>query len=217
MAFIGLWLLSGGLWMNAHALRCYTDIEATQITRCKESEGFRTCFTKYNDSKSGIYEGQVTGRGCSTKDKVFYKECETHSYGEQVEKMCFCSYFLCNLSSVLAPPSCLFLMIIGATLCVLNSDGYFISHSLPSSDVARNPSKPIVNCQINKNRSHLNSANLQLQPNHTTETKMKNALIIESQFCDNKINISQQHAARTIKKYNSRNLIMTNSEQTMRV
>ena len=64
----------------------------------------------------------MTGRGCSTKDKVFYKECETHSYGEQVEKMCFCSYFLCNLSSALAPPSCLLLMIIGATLCVLNSD-----------------------------------------------------------------------------------------------
>jgi hypothetical protein len=122
VAFIGLWLLSGGLWMNAHALRCYTDVEATQITKCKESEGFRTCFTKYNDSKSDIFEGQVTGRGCSTKDKVFYKECETHHYGEQVEKMCFCSYFLCNLSSALAPPSCLLLMIIGATLCVLNSD-----------------------------------------------------------------------------------------------
>ena len=87
-------------------------------------------------------EGQVTGRGCSTKDKVFYKECETHSYGEQVEKMCFCSYFLCNLSSVLAPPSCLLLMIIGATLCVLNSDGLIIptiSYTLPSSDAARNP------------------------------------------------------------------------------
>jgi hypothetical protein len=41
-------------------------------------------------------EGQVTGRGCSTKDKVFYKECETHSYGDLVEKMCFCSFFLCN-------------------------------------------------------------------------------------------------------------------------
>ena len=27
-------------------------------------------------------EGQVTGHGCSTKDKVFYKEDETHSYGE---------------------------------------------------------------------------------------------------------------------------------------
>ena len=67
-------------------------------------------------------EGQVTGRGCSTKDKVFYKECETHSYGEQVEKMCFCSYFLCNASTpTVAPPSCLLLLIIGASLCcVLN-------------------------------------------------------------------------------------------------
>eukprot|EP00093_Oithona_nana_P004184 04184.XXX_57258_92400_1 [CDS] Oithona nana genome sequencing. len=64
VAFLGLWLLSGTS-PYAHALRCYTDIEATQITRCKESEGFRTCFTKYND------KGQVTGRGCSTKDKVF--------------------------------------------------------------------------------------------------------------------------------------------------
>ena len=36
------------------------------------------------------------GRGCSTKDKVFYKECETHSYGDSLEKMCFCSFQLCN-------------------------------------------------------------------------------------------------------------------------
>ena len=63
-------------------------------------------------------EGQVTGRGCSTKDKVFYKECETHSYGEQVEKMCFCSYFLCNKAGEPINPN--FLLIIGATMfCVL--------------------------------------------------------------------------------------------------
>ena len=43
-----------------------------------------------------VPEGQVTGRGCSTKDKVFYKECETHSYGDVTERMCFCSFFLCN-------------------------------------------------------------------------------------------------------------------------
>ena len=46
-----LCLLLSSPCFTAHALRCYTDIEATQITRCKESEGFRTCFTKYNDSK----------------------------------------------------------------------------------------------------------------------------------------------------------------------
>ena len=44
--------------------------------------------------------GTVTGRGCSTKDKVFYKECETHQ-SDQVEIMCFCSYFLCNGGSTL--------------------------------------------------------------------------------------------------------------------
>ena len=67
-------------------------------------------------------EGQVTGRGCSTKDKVFYKECETHSYGEQVEKMCFCSYFLCNGGVTLRNPPSFLQLIIGATiLCVLSS------------------------------------------------------------------------------------------------
>ena len=44
--------------------------------------------------------GTVTGRGCSTKDKVFYKECETHQ-SDQVEIMCFCSYFLCNGGSTI--------------------------------------------------------------------------------------------------------------------
>ena len=68
-----------------------------------------------------LAEGQVTGRGCSTKDKVFYKECETHSYGEQVEKMCFCSYFLCNGGGRPRSPPSVLQLIIGATiLCVLS-------------------------------------------------------------------------------------------------
>ena len=45
------------------------------------------------------------GRGCSTKDKVFYKECETHNYGDSLEKMCFCSFHLCNTSNQLNCPS----------------------------------------------------------------------------------------------------------------
>ena len=45
------------------------------------------------------------GRGCSTKDKVFYKECETHNYGDSLEKMCFCSFQLCNASNQLNCPS----------------------------------------------------------------------------------------------------------------
>ena len=39
------------LFVSANSLKCYTDIEGRQITKCKENEGFRTCFTKYNDSK----------------------------------------------------------------------------------------------------------------------------------------------------------------------
>jgi hypothetical protein len=92
---IGLQAIALFSQFKANGLKCYTDVEGTQITRCKENEGFRTCFTKYNDTPVG----QVTGRGCSTKDKVFYKECETHQ-SDQVEIMCFCSYFLCNGSSI---------------------------------------------------------------------------------------------------------------------
>jgi len=98
----------------ADGLKCYTDVEARVISRCKESEGFRTCFTKYNDTQSA----SVTGRGCSTKDKVFYRECETHSYGDQIEKMCFCSFLLCNggASSTVQPSSALFLVALAAVL-----------------------------------------------------------------------------------------------------
>ena len=35
-------------------LKCYTDVAGKQITTCKETEGYRTCFTKYNDSKSKL-------------------------------------------------------------------------------------------------------------------------------------------------------------------
>ena len=43
----------------------------------------------FSFSLSFVPEATVIGRGCSTKDKVFYRECETHSYGDTVEKMCF--------------------------------------------------------------------------------------------------------------------------------
>ena len=43
-----------------------------------------------------IAEGGITCRGCSTKDKVYYKECETNSYGEGTEKFYYCNFYLCN-------------------------------------------------------------------------------------------------------------------------
>ena len=43
-----------------------------------------------------IAEGGITGRGCSTKDKVYYKECETNRYGEGTEKFCYSNFYHCN-------------------------------------------------------------------------------------------------------------------------
>jgi len=59
----------------------------------------------------------ITGRGCSTKDKVFFKECETHSFGDSVEKMCFCSFFLCNdATSAAVASSSVVLLAVAATV-----------------------------------------------------------------------------------------------------
>ena len=58
-----------------------------------------------------IWEAAVVGRGCSTKDKVFYKECETHNYGDSLEKMCFCSFHLCNRSKPLNCPMSLWTLL----------------------------------------------------------------------------------------------------------
>ncbi|XP_059087431.1 uncharacterized protein LOC131883852 isoform X2 [Tigriopus californicus] len=112
-----------------NGLKCYTDVDGKQITTCKETEGFRTCFTKYNDSKfhpspvpfgvkQNYKEGIVTGRGCSTKDKVFFKECETHSYGDTVEKMCFCSFFLCNGAAISICPNILLITVLATLMSV---------------------------------------------------------------------------------------------------
>ena len=37
--------------LSVSCLQCYTDVEGSQVTTCNELEGFKTCFTKYNDSK----------------------------------------------------------------------------------------------------------------------------------------------------------------------
>ena len=48
-----MFLLSS-LSLSVEGLKCYTDVAGKQITTCKETEGYRTCFTKYNDSKSKL-------------------------------------------------------------------------------------------------------------------------------------------------------------------
>ncbi len=42
---------SNSLSLSVTCLQCYTDVEARQVTTCNELEGFKTCFTKFNDSK----------------------------------------------------------------------------------------------------------------------------------------------------------------------
>ena len=58
------------------------------------------CALIWDSLSNGFHsiEGGITGRGCSTKDKVYYKECETNSYGEGTEKFCYCNFYLCNSS-----------------------------------------------------------------------------------------------------------------------
>lgn len=80
-------------------------------------------------------EGIVTGRGCSTKDKVFFKECETHSYGDTVEKMCFCSFFLCNGAAISICPNVLLITVLATLMSVhqllLNESSTFTPSSWP--------------------------------------------------------------------------------------
>ena len=52
--------------------------------------------------KDYISEGEVTGRGCSTKDKIFHIECENHVMGRTsrtTESFCYCSFAFCNSNS----------------------------------------------------------------------------------------------------------------------
>ena len=39
---------------SGFCLQCYTDIDGKIVATCNELEGFKTCFTKYNDSKTKI-------------------------------------------------------------------------------------------------------------------------------------------------------------------
>ena len=49
----------------------------------------------------------MTGRGCSTNNKLFFTECENHvMVGEGVattggERICYCGTFLCNSATSL--------------------------------------------------------------------------------------------------------------------
>ena len=43
--------------------------------------------------------GLVAGRGCSTKEKMYYVHCEAHEMDELEEKFCYCSFNYCNTAT----------------------------------------------------------------------------------------------------------------------
>lgn len=105
--------------MSGQCLKCYHDKESSKVTKCDENLGYRTCFIRYDE------KGLVTGRGCSTKDKVYYKECETHSYGEGTEKFCYCNFYLCNGGAAATSPSNIAVVISTIVLAASSSFGWW--------------------------------------------------------------------------------------------
>ena len=39
------------LYSAGEGLKCYSEVEGDEVTRCEERRGYRTCFTKYDSSK----------------------------------------------------------------------------------------------------------------------------------------------------------------------
>ena len=74
------WVLHSGKWqltlfllllISVNSIECYTDVEGKTIVTCREVDGFKTCFTKYNDSKI-IHFFQL---------KWFYKQIQIQPLG----------------------------------------------------------------------------------------------------------------------------------------
>jgi len=58
-------------FLSVDGLKCYTDIQGKQITTCNDNEGYRTCFTKYNNSK-------YSTKRLTVKDDFFHSvRCST--------------------------------------------------------------------------------------------------------------------------------------------
>ena len=44
--------------------------------------------------------GQLAGRGCSSKEKLYREHCEVHEMDGLIEKFCYCSFNLCNSANI---------------------------------------------------------------------------------------------------------------------
>jgi len=95
-------------------LKCYTGLEGDRWKTCDLHRGFRTCYTKYDPL------GEVAGRGCSTKEKMYYVHCEAHEMEELEEKFCYCSFNYCN-TAINKTPSCLLLLVLVSSCLGFNT------------------------------------------------------------------------------------------------
>merc|ERR1719361_1434429 len=117
-------LLSAALMLQSHvlALKCFSDVGATETTRCAERKGLRTCFIKYDQ------DSYVVGRGCSTKSERFQIRCENHQMGQGGERFCYCSSSLCNKADQVGPSHLLLLLLL--VLLHLGQPGAILLHHL---------------------------------------------------------------------------------------
>ena len=67
------------------------------VTYCDYFSFFIWCLvnvlTKY------VAVGQLAGRGCSSKEKLYREHCEVHEMDGLIEKFCYCSFNLCNTAN----------------------------------------------------------------------------------------------------------------------
>ena len=110
-------------------LNCWTGLESEEDParwkQCDLKRGFRTCYTKYDPCELLLYTefsdfsgkrkwkpktgdftwaspisvGQLAGRGCSSKEKLYREHCEVHEMDGMIERFCYCSFNLCNTST----------------------------------------------------------------------------------------------------------------------
>eukprot|EP00090_Calanus_glacialis_P000809 TRINITY_DN10565_c0_g1_i1.p1 TRINITY_DN10565_c0_g1~~TRINITY_DN10565_c0_g1_i1.p1 ORF type:complete len:156 (-),score=17.16 TRINITY_DN10565_c0_g1_i1:14-481(-) len=122
MRLLGLTLIFASITIGQSSfLSCYIDVEGREQDRCREDDGYNTCFTSYD------INGQVTARGCSTEDNICVNEhsvqsrhlygflsslgcaskekigrllrgrdCENHLVDNKFERFCYCRYHGCN-------------------------------------------------------------------------------------------------------------------------
>ena len=159
----------------------------------------------------------VTGRGCSTKDKVFYKECETHQ-SDQVEIMCFCSYFLCNASSnptKTGPKNVFTLVWFIILVAVLNK----VLNTLYCTQyhVCQTPLKPKKNSKIDKkllaHHSKKQICQNEGKTNHNENIKPKLRMFERWMHGKNCVNSSPSDIVIISEYFNEQNLILTEEEQ----